>query len=217
MQQNFELLTDEASQTSIPAALAGLFDESIMRERLLRAMCESLSEKGFADTVVADVVGRARVSRRTFYAEFSDRGECLLALCEHCTTFARTLIDAAADPTLPWESQVENAIDSYIVFLTLSPRLTHAMHFEIYALGERGLEVQQAVNHAFATQVLELAARAHQGGADIREPTYATAAALVGAIFQLLQTLEGDVQRITVEEARAAAIGLVLDSGRPFS
>jgi AcrR family transcriptional regulator len=197
-----------------PPALAALFDESIVRERLMRAMCELMAEQGFAKSVVADIVKRAKVSRRTFYEEFSDRGECLLALCDHCTIAARALIDGAADPELPWEKQVENAIDSYIAFLTLAPKLTHAMHFEIYALGDRGLAFHQSVNHAFATQVVEIAERAAAAGAEIRKPDYATAIGIVGAIFQLLQAAEDDPQRITIEEVRAAAVGLALDSTR---
>lgn len=197
------------------SALSALFDESVTRDRLMRAMAESLIEKGYAKTVVADVVKRARVSRRTFYEEFADRGECLLATCERSTEVARELIDAAADPSLSWEDQVEAAINAYFAFLTVSPRLTHAMLFEIYALGERGLERHRAISDRFTQQVLELANRARESGAQIREVSYATASAIVGAIYQLLQLMTLEPPKITVDEARLAAIHLVLDSARP--
>ncbi len=206
-----------ATDTQISPALAALFDESVTRDRLMRAMGESLMEKGYSRTVVADVVKRARVSRRTFYEEFSDRGECLLAMCDRSTEVAREVIAVAANPDLPWEDQVENAVSAYFEFLTLEPRLTHAMLFEVYALGERGLASHREVSHAFTEQVLELAERSRAAGADIREVSYATAAALVGAIYQLLQLMSDEPQRITVEEARRAAIDLVLDSARPRS
>src|SRR5438067_4965547 len=50
------------------------------RERLLAAMAVSIEQKGYRDTSVADVVGIARTSRRTYYEHFKDRDACFLAL-----------------------------------------------------------------------------------------------------------------------------------------
>ena len=50
------------------------------RERLIDAMAESIQEKGYRETTVADVVRIARTSRRTFYEQFEDREACFLAL-----------------------------------------------------------------------------------------------------------------------------------------
>lgn len=202
------------SQTTTSPALDALFDEDSTRDRLMRAMCESLIEKGYAETVVADVVKRARVSRRTFYEEFADRGDCLLAACSRSTERARAVIDHAADPSLPWEQQVENAVGAYFLFHTTEPRLTHSLLFEIYSLGERGLASHRETSHAFTEQMIELADRSRAAGAPIRELSYATAAAVVGAIYQLVQLMSDSPQRITVEDARRAAIDLVLDSAR---
>lgn len=209
------LMTTATTPQQIPPALAALFDESVTRDRLMRAMSESLIEKGYTGTVVADIVKRARVSRRTFYEEFADRGDCLIAICARSTELARRVIDAAADPALPWEEQVEAAVNAYFDFLTADLRIAHAMLFEVYAVGERGFEAHREVSHAFAAQVVELAARSRAAGADIREVSYATAAAIVGAIYQLLQCMIEEPAHITIEQARRAAIDLVLDSARP--
>lgn len=207
-----------STETAKPnPALSALFDERSTRDRLMLAMSESLIEKGYAATVVADVVSRARVSRRTFYEEFTDRGDCLLAICDRSTDKARGLIAAAADPSLPWEEQVEHAVGAYFLFHTTEPRLTHALLFEIYGLGERGLASHRATSHAFTEQMIALADRSRAAGAPIRAISYATAAAVVGAIYQLVQLMSDDPQRISVEEARRAAIDLVLDSARPHS
>lgn len=192
-----------------------LFDAGETRDRLMRAMSQSLIEKGYAQTTVADVVERARVSRRTFYEEFDDRGDCLLAICERSSDVAQRMIEAAADPSLPWREQVENAIDVHIAFLTAEPRLTHAILFEIHSLGERGQAVHRAANHAITLEVIELAGRSRAAGAEIRELSYATAAAIVGATYQLMQTMTWGPRRITVDEARQASIDLVLDATRP--
>lgn len=195
--------------------LSAYFDENDTRDRLVLAMAQSLMEKGLADTVVADIVKRARVSRRTFYEEFSDRGECFLDLCNRTTEITKQVIAAAADPALEWEEQVILTVDAYFGLMTAEPRLTRSLLFDIYALGERGLDSHRAAHHQFTLQVIELRERSRAAGAEIRELDYASAAAIVGAIYQLMQVIADDEPRITLQEARAATIGLLLDSARP--
>src|SRR6266536_1610772 len=48
------------------------------RTRMLRALIEVVAEKGYAATTVADVIGRAGVSRTTFYQQFKDKEDCFL-------------------------------------------------------------------------------------------------------------------------------------------
>lgn len=199
------------AQNTATSALEQLFDLSQTRDRLMMAMAENLLEKGYSEIVVADVVKRARVSRRTFYEEFADRGDCFLALCNRSSEISRKVIDAAADPTLPWEEQVNRAVGHYFGFMTAEPRLTHSLLFEIHALGERGLVSHRETHHAFTEQMLELAERSRENGAEIRALDYPITAAAVGAIYQLMQMIAEDEPRITVDQARSAAIELVLD------
>src|SRR5687768_12356230 len=49
------------------------------RRRLLDGLAACIRERGYPDTTVADIVRAARTSRRTFYAQFADRQECLVA------------------------------------------------------------------------------------------------------------------------------------------
>jgi AcrR family transcriptional regulator len=208
-------MSTSTPETTSSPALDVLFDDSVTRDRLMRAMGETLMEKGFEKTTVADIVKRARVSRRTFYEEFTDRGDCFLELCNRSTEVARRVIDVAADPALPWEQQAHSAVDAYFAFMSAEPRLTRAMLFEIYALGDRGLEGHRETHHEFSLQMLSLANRARDNGSPIRELNYATAAAVVGAIYQLIQMMTDEPPRVSVEDARQAAVDLVLDSARP--
>ncbi|HEU5150046.1 MAG TPA: TetR/AcrR family transcriptional regulator [Iamia sp.] len=49
------------------------------RARMMLALAEVMGEKGFGPTSVADVIGRAGVSRQTFYEQFSSKLDCFLA------------------------------------------------------------------------------------------------------------------------------------------
>ncbi|MDT0406846.1 TetR/AcrR family transcriptional regulator, partial [Streptomyces edwardsiae] len=55
-------------------------DKSAFRSRLLDAMNESIVEDGYQNTTVADIVRRAKTSRRTFYEHFASREDCFVAL-----------------------------------------------------------------------------------------------------------------------------------------
>ena len=49
------------------------------RERLLRSVIAAVSECGYQAATVANIVRRARVSRKAFYAHFANKEECFLA------------------------------------------------------------------------------------------------------------------------------------------
>jgi AcrR family transcriptional regulator len=49
---------------------------SSQRQRILDAMADSCAEKSFSVTTIADVVGRASISRATFYKHFANKREC---------------------------------------------------------------------------------------------------------------------------------------------
>src|SRR2546422_8181420 len=66
----------------VPRGRHGLSREDVersQRERMLRAMAEAVSELGYANTPVAEVLRRAGVSRETFYEQFANKEDCFLA------------------------------------------------------------------------------------------------------------------------------------------
>src|SRR6185503_15316570 len=62
-----------------PPALLLSTPEKDHRSRLVQGMAIALTEKGYADISVADIVQHARVSKRTFYEHFADKEACYLA------------------------------------------------------------------------------------------------------------------------------------------
>lgn len=69
----------------LPAGPHGLPPELVernQRERLIAAMAEVCGERGYGETSVAEVAKRAGVSTASFYRQFKDRRECMLASFE---------------------------------------------------------------------------------------------------------------------------------------
>jgi AcrR family transcriptional regulator len=68
--------------------------ERNQRERLIAAMAEVCAERGYAESSVAEVAKRAGVSTASFYRQFKDKRECMLASFEEL--FGR-LLEALED------------------------------------------------------------------------------------------------------------------------
>jgi AcrR family transcriptional regulator len=71
-----------AGRRTLPRGSQALPREQVaadQKRRLLRAMIDAVGEKGYRATTISDLVGRAGVSRKTFYEHFANKQECLLA------------------------------------------------------------------------------------------------------------------------------------------
>jgi AcrR family transcriptional regulator len=64
------------------------------RRRLDRAIVEVVSERGYAQMRVSDVVEHAGVARKTFYKFFSDKGDCFRATFDQIVALAAARVGA---------------------------------------------------------------------------------------------------------------------------
>jgi AcrR family transcriptional regulator len=126
------------------------------RERLLEGLAESIREKGYLDTKIADVVRHARTSRRTFYEHFTDKEACFFALVDAAGALLREQVAAAVEPGASWDAQVDQAIDAYVAALTLDPQMTLSFSRELPALGARGSDLRREAMDRFAELTMRL-------------------------------------------------------------
>jgi AcrR family transcriptional regulator len=134
------------------------------RERLVEGLAESIEQRGYRATTVADVVRIARTSRRTFYEHFDDRDACFLALFEQTNEATMDRLAAAVDAQDPPEQQVESALEAYLGALMERPALHLSFVRELPALGSAGAERQRVVIERFAellVALVEAGRRAH--------------------------------------------------------
>ena len=77
--------TSEAGPARLPAGRHGLTRDEVtssQRARILMALAETMVEKGYVATTVADVLRAAGVSRETFYQQFSSKQDCFMSAFE---------------------------------------------------------------------------------------------------------------------------------------
>jgi AcrR family transcriptional regulator len=157
------------------------------RARLIAALAQSIEEKGYRDTTVADIVRIARTSRRTFYEHFADRGACFLALFEQVTQRKLELIAQAVDPSAPLEVQIERALDAYIDGISADPELQRSFVFELPGLSEAGAARQRQVTENYAALLVGLVEAARERHPEILRPlSHDVALILVGGLRELL-------------------------------
>ncbi len=95
----------------------------IQRGRLLSAALRVVDELGYANTSVAHITGRARVSRRTFYELFADREACLTAALQGVVGLVEANIVAAGLDGLVWRERVRGGLWAILSFFDREPVL----------------------------------------------------------------------------------------------
>ena len=161
------------------------------RSRLLDALTLVLTDRAYSEVTIADIVARARVSRRTFYEQFEIKDACLLALCERLSEQILGLIAAGYDPMADWVEQLNRVTDTYLQALQMQPTLVRTLYIELMQLGAAGLAVRRRISQRFAMFLImqvELA-RLREPGKRSLSPALATA--IVGGVNELiLQAVE---------------------------
>ncbi len=151
----------------------------IQRSRLLAAAVVAVDELGYADATVADITGRAHVSRRTFYELFSNREECLAAVLEGVVALVEGEIAAAGLGRLPWRERVRGGLWVILSFLESEPALARICVVQALRGGPQTLERREQVLARLAG-VLDEGRREGPRGAGC---TLVTAEGLVGGAF----------------------------------
>ncbi len=181
------------------------------RRRLLDALSDSISDLGYANTTVAEIVRRARASRRTFYQHFADREAALVALLTDTNAATVQEISVAVDPAAPWQTQIRQAIDAWIRRSESHPALTLSWIRDVPALGVAARDLQRDAMHAFIVLVQTLSNTAELRQAGIDPVPRERAIMLIGGLRELTAiTVESGARLSDVaEEAVESSIALL--------
>jgi AcrR family transcriptional regulator len=163
-------------------------DGTITHERrVLEGMAEAITEKGYAGTTIADVVGHARVSKRTFYEHFPDKESAFLALySEASDEMLAVIADAITAGDAPWRERLENGVRAYLTELAAHPTLTRTFLVEILAAGPRALALRRDVLRRFADGLRAIVELVRQEDPRVAPLSPTVAMAAIGGMNELL-------------------------------
>jgi AcrR family transcriptional regulator len=127
------------------------------RARMLEAMAHAVAAKGYAATTVADVVGGAGVSRKTFYEHFQDKEDCFLAAFDAGVGVLVNAVERATlEATGEWREHIRAGVHAYLTTLASSPDFARTFLIEVLAAGPNALERRAEVHGRFAELLKKL-------------------------------------------------------------
>jgi AcrR family transcriptional regulator len=123
---------------------------ALQRERMLTAVASVVADRGYGTTTVADITDCARVSRRTFYEQFTDKRDCFLAAYRQGSARHFAAVRAAAADAQGWQDQLVEGTQCYLLALAQTPESARAFLVEIAAAGPEALAERAQVHARYA-------------------------------------------------------------------
>jgi AcrR family transcriptional regulator len=151
------------------------------RGRMLEAMAEAVAEKGYSATTVADVIARARVSRKTFYEQFRDKEACFLAAYDTGVELLLETLRSVDVSGLDVLAGARARTRAYLQTLAAEPAFARTFLIEVAGAGPAALERREAVHDRFAGLLREQFEAARRQLPHLPEPPEEVYLAAVGA------------------------------------
>ena len=211
-------------QPGLPRGRSSLPPQDVrasQRQRLLRSAIAVVSESGYQQVTVADIVRRARVSRGAFYEHFANKEECFLAATGegHELMLARSVSEARALPAgAAEEDLLRAAIRGFLAFLRDEPAFARVFYLHMPAAGAAAARRLDAGPRIFANLNRtwhERARKQHPEWPDIPGEAYL---ALAGATVELVRSLvyTDRTDALPDLEDTVVALHLTVMTGRPW-
>ncbi|MBF6330798.1 TetR/AcrR family transcriptional regulator [Nocardia transvalensis] len=158
--------------------------ESSQYRRLCGAALVAVGELGYSATTVGDIVSRAQVARRTFYAMFAGKDECFAAAYDFgVESGLRQLgeaIEAAGSTT--FAERMRTSFEVYLAVLATQPAATRALYVETLVAGAPLVAHRARVHRLFADYIMDIARCGVQTGELAAQPDPQLVDMLLGGI-----------------------------------
>jgi AcrR family transcriptional regulator len=185
-----------AEATRLPRGRHTLTRDQVVadqRARMMLALADAVGEKGYGPTSVADVIGRAGVSRQTFYEQFSSKLDCFLATFDTAgeLLLAELARLSALDAATPLE-RFDRLLAEYLDTMAQWSGYARVLLVESHAAGPEAIHRRVVLQERIAAALAEVL------GADDDRSRFACAvlvAAIGGMVTEPLVRGDGDALR----------------------
>jgi AcrR family transcriptional regulator len=183
--------------------------EENQRARLISGMIEAVAEHGYGETTIAHVTAAAKISRRTYYENFSNKEDCFAAAYEVTFDYLRGTMLSAAAAEQSWPEHVRAGLDALLESLAAHPNLA-----ALFLVAPPSVGDSIAARHHLAMRELVAALIAGPPTPpDSDEPSDIQAEALAGGLSQLTVRKVSAGAADQLPELLSGLVELVL---RPF-
>jgi AcrR family transcriptional regulator len=138
----------------LPRGRHGLPPEAVaesQRGRIQEAMIEVVAAHGYGETRVVDVIGRAGVSRKTFYELFDSKEDCFLAAYDLLLGkfLGRAEAGFGESAGASWAERIEVGLRALLTHLAAHPDEARFAIVEVFAAGPKALIRRDAALRQF--------------------------------------------------------------------
>ncbi len=156
----------------------------IQRDRLLRAMAKTVAEYGYQETTVRRLLGRAGLSRRTYYELFEDKEDCFLAAYDEAIEHVLELVGEAYGGVDEPRERIEQGLRAFLQFCADEPDVARMCVVEVLAAGPAA----RARRAATMERLADLVATALNELRGDEKLSRLSAQGLIGGVHELIYT-----------------------------
>jgi AcrR family transcriptional regulator len=121
------------------AGSAAPFEGYTPAERIARATAEVVAEKGYGAMSTDDIAARAAISLSTFYENFADKRDAVLAALEMSGAQIMALAMPAARRAGDWQQGVRALYEAICAYFVAEPEMAELALVGVYGAGSRAL------------------------------------------------------------------------------
>ena len=127
--------------------------ETDQRLRIAAGLVEAMGGDGYVGTSVADIIGRAGVSRETFYRLYDDKQDCFLSTFD---LVAAILVERVEQTPVEGSrmERVESVLTAYLQVLANEPAAARLFLVEVHAAGDEAIARRAAVQERLVDVVV---------------------------------------------------------------
>ncbi|MTE15482.1 TetR/AcrR family transcriptional regulator [Nocardia aurantiaca] len=161
------------------------------RGRLLEGISECVEVKGYSGTTLTDIVGRARVSRSTFYEHFASKEECFVAAVEAGANLLYTRIseEMAGLEHPDTRALVTNSLITYCEVIVAEPQLSRLVLVEAFKVGGAAVERHDASLDMFTALCRQFHRRALSESSEVPQVSDGQLALIIDAVAERTRRL----------------------------
>lgn len=144
--------TEDLHRRRLPRGRHGLPRELVtrsQRERLLAAVVHVTATKGYEAMSVADILEEAGVGRQSFYEQFKDKQDCLLAAHDILVDDLEATVATVFERPEPWPERVREALAVVLDWFAANPDAARVTLIELGPVGPVARKRFKASFHRF--------------------------------------------------------------------
>ncbi len=124
-------------------------DTEAPRERLITAITGTIADRGYADATIIEIAERASASLSTFYGNFENKEEALIAALDRQREQSLAATAAAVAIAPDWQESVREGLDALLGYLAAEPAAANVAIVDAFTAGAEGLEGGDQTIRAF--------------------------------------------------------------------